>query len=103
MTDREEWGDWIEHDGAGVPDDVIGAWAQVEMRTYQGDLAVNEGIMTLPLSLPEIMCWTGGGFFERLHYACPVIRYRIRKPRGLTILENLIADLPAPTTPKVDA
>lgn len=29
----------------------------------------------------------------------PVAAYRIRKPRGLTILENLIADLPV----KVDA
>lgn len=33
----------------------------------------------------------------------PIIRYRIRKPRGLTILEDLIADLPAPVGPKVDA
>jgi len=32
-----------------------------------------------------------------------IIRYRIRKPLGLTILENLIADLPAPVGPKVDA
>lgn len=28
---------------------------------------------------------------------------RLNFPRGLTILENLIADLPAPVGPKVDA
>ena len=32
-----------------------------------------------------------------------IVRYRIRRPRGLIILENLIADRPAPVTPKVDA
>ena len=32
-----------------------------------------------------------------------IVLYRVRKPRGLAILENLIADIPAPVGPKVGA
>jgi hypothetical protein len=37
-------------------------------------------------------------------FATRIIRYRIRTPKGLTILESILADLPAPVLPpRVDA
>jgi hypothetical protein len=55
----------------------------------------------------EVFCIAGSGGGDSWDWTnsweCSrIIRYRIRKPRGLTLLENLIADLPAPVG-KVDA
>lgn len=74
---QEQWGPWIEHDGNGCP--CAGEWIQAE--DEDGHRA--EGIA------PD--CCTGGA---RHWYAnnppyVQVIRYRIRKPRGLTILQRI--------------
>ena len=93
----DEWGPWIEHDGkkcpvpsgtyvrliVGIAEDGTspagtGEWAA-------GWRAINdfeaEGVVT------DSDGWIWG------HPDCfPVIRYRIRKPRGLTILEAIVAD-----------
>jgi hypothetical protein len=99
----EEWGPWIEHDGKGCP--CVGQYVQyvigkckdgsdpsfdihfpgphekrVGKCVYEG-IAINDGGW----------CWGPHSY--------PNIRYRVRKPRGLTILESLLADLPE----KVDA
>lgn len=76
----EEWGPWIEHDGKGCP--CVGMYA--ERIHDRGDVVI--GVVL-----------RGGRSWEWAPGFTRVIRYRIRKPRGLTILENLIADLPAPT------
>jgi hypothetical protein len=100
----EEWGPWIEHDGKGCP--IKGAIAQVEYA--DGDVVLRmvdgktfwRGNRAAGFSGPTYVSswdWSSPG------RAVPAIRYRIRKPRGLTILENIIADLPAPVAPKVDA
>lgn len=80
----EEWGAWIEHDGEHMPPQ--GAICQAtfdDCRTLTGviDQADETHRAAFLWLLPE-------------DDASHVIRYRIRKPRGLTILENLIADLP---------
>lgn len=92
-----EWSDWIEHDGKGCP--CKGEYAQF----YYKDLLqpqnprrpdkICEGIAYGDLSEKSGWLW------ENAPRVLVIIRYRIRKPRGLTILENLIADLPV----KVDA
>lgn len=87
-----EWGPWTEHDGKErpVPD---GVFVEVEERDGEIDAAQAEEFYwhwTDPND--EAYSWDGD-----------IIRYRIRKPRGLTILEELLADLPAPSAPKVDA
>ncbi len=87
----EEWGPWIEHDGKGcpVPD---GAFVLVDVGV--GALIIGHGRFC------EFCVRTA----NRDWIAWPhVIRYRIRKPRGLTILEELIADLPQPATEKETA
>lgn len=83
MTDKEEWGPWIEHDGRGCP--CLGQYVQVQNRDRKGTwegIAGSEGGLSWD--------WSNAFLFD------PVIRYRIRKPRGLTILQDLIADLPQP-------
>ena len=91
-----EWGPWIEHDGKGCP--CVGMWVQAEY--------------DVPPRGPFAHGSVSGKTWEgrargRTSWVWPdfrgnIIRYRIRKPRGMTILENLIADLPAPVR-KVEA
>jgi hypothetical protein len=83
-----EWGPWIEHDGAHIPTEfVVGDVVQL--------LAENNQTGTLNESVPRQVQpedfarynWFWG---ESTH---DVLRYRIRKPRGLTILEGLLETL----------
>lgn len=102
---EETWGPWIEHDGKGCP--IKGQVVQVEYADGDVVLRIFDGKTF----------WRGNsrakGYFGAMYvsswdwsaqgWSVPAVRYRIRKPRGLTVLENLIADLPAPVGPKVDA
>ena len=100
----EEWGPWIEHDGKGCPcrgEIVEAIWRHRDGRTYnyiEGESSVwlvppdagsnprsSSWIWRLVNGLPHPM--PGGN-------SAPIIRYRIRKPRGLTILEGLLENLP---------
>lgn len=83
----EEWGPWIEHDGHGCP--CVGQYGMAEFD--EGRPKILEGVIygfpnAWRFDLPRVYGAWG-----------KAIRYRIRKPRGMTILENLIADLPAPS------
>lgn len=86
MSDEGEWGPWIDHDGKGCP--CRGDWVQAQDRS--GDImearATGEygeaGSAWDWASIPHI--W----------WDAAIIRYRIRKPRGLTILESLLENLP---------
>ena len=95
----DEWGPWIEHDGRGCP--CVGAWAQRVISTggvgkfaeSGGQERVIEGIVKDgPLS-----AWDWSNYLKinaRGRLVAKIIRYRIRKPRGLTILESLLENLP---------
>jgi hypothetical protein len=93
----DEWGPWIEHDGAGCP--CEGCYTQ----DWLADGRVVEGIVEIGHNalLPgEMSAWVWSSL-DVWHFPGRVIRYRIRKPRGLTILKSLIEKLPLPE--KVDA
>jgi len=91
-----EWGLWIEHDGKGCP--CVGMWVQALRTTgiiaegIAGSQCAAKGFS--PDSPASAWVWikhpdrTSDWF----------IRYRIRKPRGMAILEAILADLPAPVT-----
>jgi hypothetical protein len=92
MTQQDEWGPWIEHDGKGCPckgqygevifgdgDVFIGVFGHAG-KTKNGD--------TVLASNGRMRSWE---WVEGFH---KVIRYRIRKPRGMAILEALLQDLP---------
>ena len=88
----EEWGLWIKHDGKHIP--PHGAFCQAtfnDCETLSGivdhldETHVNSFLWLLPEEL-----------------VAHVVLYRIRKPRGMTILEGLLKNLPA-TVEGVDA
>ena len=92
VTMSEEWGPWIEHDGKGCP--CIGMYVHLEAFGFgdgfcvAGEQCLSNGVdPNGPLSA---WVWILGNrpIFQE------VIRYRIRKPRGLTILEGLLENLP---------
>lgn len=93
----EEWGPWIEHDGNGYPPEVIWRVCQVTQVCW------SRGFFTEA----EFVClghWPDGGSWNWGNYpeTTKVVRYRIRKPKGLKILEGILADLPA-SSPKETA
>ncbi len=104
----EEWGPWIKHDGARPYELSGGQRVQVLWDTRSGTITPAPGSKIDNLYPGWFWRWkrikTGWFKAELLpvcddpHY-CPIIVYRIRKPRGLIILEGLLEHLPE----KVDA
>lgn len=88
----EEWGAWIEHDGQGCP--CVGMWVESEARDgfVQQHIAHSAG----DISLGDAWKWST---LKAEFHGYAVIRYRIRKPRGMTILDGLLESL----TDEVDA
>lgn len=108
MTDNEEWGPWIDHDGKGQPiSDGTIYQAELEGKTERWR---NSGII-LSMSGNRVIIinvakgqksWDWSNFnticFEGSVGRIPkVIRYRVKKPKGLTMLEELLQNLPVPT------
>lgn len=103
MADEGEWGPWIEHDGAGV--NVPGQCVlEIEWADGLGKYVPKEGA-TIDVNTYPGFFWRwktvrAGWFRSERKRVCddpdyaPIIRYRIRKPRGLTILESLLENLP---------
>ncbi len=92
-----EWSDWIGHDGGPCPV-PIGAYVQSKQHGRRGVFDGLGGLLT-----PALAACPAWVMPDHLGPWAKIIAYRIRKPRGLTILENLIADIPAPVGQKVDA
>ena len=95
----DEWGDWHAHDGnrCPLPD---GTYVQA----VEADDGSFEGIVEKrPTRFGEVNVWDWADCAAQSVWEYRVIAYRIRKPRGLVILETLLADLPAPARPEVDA
>lgn len=88
----EEWGPWIEHDGKGRPN-LDGYVRQVEYA--DGEVVCLDGpegwwTCDIPYLGPRFSSswdWSSEGDFV------PAIRYRIRKPRALSQLQEMIRDL----------
>lgn len=85
----DEWGPWIEHDGKGCP--CVGDWVRAELRCgseLEGRAGSECSAAGIPTYHPESRwMWT--------HYPRDgeIIRYRIRKPRGLTILHEILREV----------
>lgn len=93
MTD-EEWGPWVEHDGKGCP--VVGCYVGCEV-DRDIIVAMCDAKVTGPRSFEAIVrsdkgrsWWWSSGFVR-------ILRYRVRKPKGIKVLEGLIQNLPVPT------
>ena len=95
----DEWGPWVDHDGMGCP--CWGAWVEsvdaagtVEQH-IAGRIFVDEmGNLVKKPPYVDGSAWTWRSM-PTVVFHLRVIRYRIRKPRGMAVLEQLIADIPA--------
>ena len=85
----DEWGPWIEHDGLGVPECVVGVVCQA----VAGNGMVVEAIRRGPPG-PGRNSWTWPYADEAMVQR--IIRYRTRKPRGLTIIEEIAQGIREP-------
>lgn len=90
----EEWGPWIEHDGKGCP--CPGKWVMCIYSHGEIDEgpATREG-RSWVWDNPDPNYWNNG--------AHQIIEYRIRRPRALLQLIEMVENLPAPAKPRVDA
>lgn len=85
----EEWGPWIDHDGKGCP--CVGMMVHVVLVNqfgFEKEMIVIAGSMG-----GESWEWVNAPKYKR------IIRYRIRKPKGMAILEGILRDIKV----KVDA
>lgn len=91
MSD-EQWGPWVNHNGLGCPEEVIGRMTQCE--------GIRDKLVFLFRDCPAHRNWLG--WFSAT-YGKPVpdgsgtwdsvIRYRVRKPRGMSRLEEIITEI----------
>ena len=89
----EQRGAWFNHDGKGCPakvGEVIEIEAHLGNVPWGNLVKIETIIKRADFSRP---CWTRRNPSTG---ETQVVRYRIRKPRGLTILDDIIADLPQP-------
>lgn len=99
MSDSEEWGPWIEHDGAHKPE--LGAMVE---REYANGLIITMRMgdwtttAKLGISMYRGPCFSSGWMWAdgMIGNCIPVVRYRIRKPRGMAILEQIARDVTTP-------
>lgn len=95
MSDQEEWGPWVEHDQSGCPV-VDGTCVIIGIECP--DESYETGPLVIGLDyLSEN--WTKNDLLSRILFngRFGIKRYRIRKPRALTELKALVADLPDAT------
>ena len=98
----DEWGPWIEHDGKGCP--CVGQYVRVDLRNgVTREVIAGEECRRAGVSVNgerSSWVWMARTAYQRGY---EVIRYRIRRPRGLTILQDLIENPPAPVREMEDA
>jgi hypothetical protein len=103
MSDGEDWGPWIEHDGKGWPS--RGLFAEKE---YADGLVLCGIIGARPFTHEELGAprYTGKTFrtswvWDAPGPCVPVIRYRIRRPRALREMIDRAASLDTTAPVKV--
>ena len=92
----EEWGPWVLHDGRGCR--CVGQYVQVEFDDGQvaEGVAGNSSAQAIANGFDPLVSWKWALVAtENWRFiAARIIRYRIRKPRGMVVVESLLADLP---------
>ena len=84
---NDEWGPWIKHDGEYQPvaDGVV---VGIEFRQAPRNTRWING--NPDADFAEVWIWKKNGDID------DIIRYRIRKPKSLTILETILNELHVP-------
>ena len=104
------WGPWIDHDGKGCP--CSGAMVESVDAGGVAMVHIAGGISVHPVTgewraryVDEDLCdlWDWAECAAYGSYDARIVRYRIRKSRGLILLQELIENLPAPVREREDA
>ncbi len=94
MRSDTEWGPWIDHDGKRCPCSA-GVRMQIYMRPGCAIRKDGEDHAKWEFTVNEYaLMWRNWEHVER---------YRVRKPRALLDLIELVENLPAPAKPQVPA
>lgn len=94
---QDDWGPWVEHDGQGCPV-PRGTLGEAELRNgtvvpFRALCGSVIGGPERPASRRAGSAWIwGSGPYWRLE----VVAYRVRRPRGMAILREVVEVLPAP-------
>lgn len=89
----EEWGPWIDHDGKGCP--CVGEYVQaVELSLIRGECTF-EAVAGMRGGFSWDWQWASKPVPGIGSLASRIIRYRIRKPRALLNLIEMVENLPA--------
>lgn len=91
-----DWGPWIEHDGNDCP--VVGQIVHLVMREpYEEDhVDASYGEETIEV-INDCECIdvaTNNGSWTWEPYWWPIVRYRVRKPAAMKLLEVILENLP---------
>lgn len=81
---EEGWGPWIDHDGKGCPV-PLGTIVKV----------IHEDGISSEGPAEGSLCWVWGEIpsEDDTGWYVPIIKYRVKKPKGLIILESLLQNL----------
>ena len=91
MSRSEEYGPWVAHDGGGCPL-PLGTMVQCTFETWPFSYITPEGASPV----------RGGRCWDWRHWLCEqpdgslvarIVSYRVRKPRGMAVLEHLVAEI----------
>ena len=88
VFNEDGWTDWIDHDGKGCP--CVGWMVEVETNEYSTNGNSMQGIAGVDI----VHSWHWDR--HRTHCASPIHRYRVRKPKGAEMLEQLVQNTNMP-------
>ncbi len=93
----DEWGPWIEHDGRGFPETLSGQVLMVIGEQPCGGRIEQIGVVHNH-TCRRAWDWRNFGKidYRKQWVNAKVVAYRIRKPRGLTILEEIAQGVKQP-------
>lgn len=93
-----EWGPWLIHDGGDCP--CVGYYVRVEGLDARGGYQADDMIAS------NVPSWNWKNYGLRNtsgQLISKIIRYRIRKPKGLTILQSILREVEHTRTPEYTA
>ena len=93
MKNQDEWGPWITHDGKGCP--CVGQYVNSVSKNNEERFHIAHGLVIKGYGA-GVDCWVALECICAGEPSFAVVRYRIRKPLGLIMLEAIARDTTTP-------